>query len=67
MNYIGIYNNQSSGTMQRSINVYSIPKAIRFKYEASSNQGAPIFVNELSKSTITKGAGIGFGNKKVMP
>ena len=53
--------------MQRSIKVYSIPKAIRFKYEESSNQGAPIFINELSKSTIAKGAGIDFGNEKVMP
>lgn len=64
---IEIFDKQSSSTLQRSILVYSMPKANRFN-NAPKYTGQPTFYNDSSfKPNSGKGAGFGFGNKRQFP
>lgn len=65
--YKGIFPVQSSATLQKSILVYSMPKANRFR-NGPAYQGEPsYYVDTCFKPNPRKGAGFGFGNKREFP
>lgn len=65
--FLEIYDKQSSATLQKSIHVYSMPKANRFG-SAPKYSGEPsYYVDSCFKPSSGKGAGFGFGNKRQFP
>jgi hypothetical protein len=65
--YAEIYEKQSSSTLQKSILVYSMPKASRF-HNGQKYVGEPsYYVDSCFKPNATRGTGFGFGNKKQFP
>ena len=64
---IEIFDKQSSSTLQKSIHVYSIPKATRFG-NGQKYAGEPSYYVETSfKPNSGRGVGFGFGNKRQFP
>lgn len=64
---LGIYDKQSSSTLQKSILVFSMPKAQRFG-SGQKYAGEPsYFVDSCFKPNSSKGVGFGFGNKRQFP
>ena len=62
-----IFDKQSSSTLQKSIHVYSIPKANRFGH-GPKYAGEPSYYVETSfKNNSGRGTGFGFGNKRQFP
>lgn len=65
--YLEIYDIQSSATLQKSIHAYSMPKEPRFRSKPIP-EGEPSYNIESSfKLNISKGVGIGYGNKSQFP
>lgn len=66
--HIGIFDKQSAATLQKSILVYSMPKADRFATHGPKYVGEPsYYVDSCFKPNSGKGVGFGFGNKKQFP
>lgn len=64
---LGIFDKQSAATLQKSILVYSMPKANRFG-NGPKYQGEPsYYVDTAFKPNSGKGAGFGFGSKRQFP
>ena len=62
-----IFDKQSSATLQKSILVYSMPKANRFG-SGTKYTGEPSYcVDSCFKPNSTRGVGFGFGNKRQFP
>lgn len=64
---LGIFDKQSSSTLQKSILVYSMPKAERFSNEPKYSGEPSYYVESSFKPNSGKGVGFGFGNKKQFP
>jgi hypothetical protein len=64
---IEIYDKQSSATLQKSIHVYSVPKANRFTNGPKYSGEPSYYVESCFKSNSRKGAGFGYGRKKQFP
>ena len=59
---VGIYENASAATLQKSVHAYSMPKAERFPNRAKYNGIEPSYYIETSfKKNPLKGPHIGFG------
>lgn len=65
--YLGIYEKQSSATLQKSILVFSVPKAPRFGSGPKYAGEPSYYVDSCFKPNSTKGVGFGFGNKRQFP
>ena len=62
-----IFDKQSSATLQKSILVFSMPKAPRF-HSGPKYSGEPsYYVDTCFKPNSPKGVGFGFGNKRQFP
>lgn len=62
-----IFQKQSSSTLQKSIHVYSMPRAHRFA-NGPKYTGEPTYVmDSCFKTNGSKGVGFGFGNKRQFP
>jgi len=64
---IEIYEKQSSATLQKSILVFSVPKAPRFGSGPKYAGEPSYYVDTCFKPNSTKGVGFGFGNKRQFP
>lgn len=63
----GIYENQSSSTLQHSVHCYSMPRAERFP-SRTKYVGEPSYYNDSSfKKNPRRGFSFGFGEKQVLP
>lgn len=62
-----IFDKQSSATLQKSILVYSMPKAQRFNSGPKYSGEPSYYVDTCFKPNVTKGVGFGFGNKRQFP
>ena len=62
-----IFDKQSAATLQKSILVYSVPKASRFGHGPKYAGEPSYYVDTCFKQNSSKGAGFGFGNKRQFP
>ena len=62
-----IFDQQSSATLQKSILVYSMPKAPRFISGPKYSGEPSYYVDTCFKPNSPKGVGFGFGNKRQFP
>ena len=64
---VEIFEKQSAATLQKSIHVYSIPKAPRFKSSQKYIGEPSYYMDTCFKPNSRKGVGFGFGNKRQFP
>ena len=64
---VEIFEKQSAATLQKSIHVYSIPKAPRFKNSHKYIGEPSYYMDTCFKPSSRKGVGFGFGNKRQFP
>lgn len=64
---IEIFDKQSSATLQKSIHVFSVPKADRFSSGPKYSGEPSYYIDSCFKPNSGKGVGFGFGNKKQFP
>lgn len=62
-----IFDKQSSATLQKSILVYSMPKANRFGTGPKYAGEPSYYVDSCFKPNSTRGVGFGYGNKRQFP
>lgn len=67
ISYLEIYDKQSSATLQKSILVYSMPKAQRFGVGLKYAGEPSYYVDSCFKPNSSKGVGFGFGTKRQFP
>ena len=67
LNHLGIFDKQSSATLQTSIHVYSMPKGNRFGSGAKYAGEPSYYVDTCFKPNSGRGVGFGFGNKQQFP
>ena len=65
--YLGIFNKQSAATLQKSILVYSIPKANRFGSGPKYAGQPSYYIDTCFKPNSGRGVGFGYGNKRQFP